>query len=85
MVGISMDLGTTLLSVRFPLPILLRITALTDLLSRLGQVWWVNETRATAEHLAYVNDAGRAVLRVDNTTNLPPDMPNRDTVRQFPD
>ncbi|KAI0336817.1 hypothetical protein GY45DRAFT_1237765 [Cubamyces sp. BRFM 1775] len=47
----------------------------------LSQVWWVNETRATAEHLAYVNDAGRAVLRVDNTTNLPPDMPNRDTIR----
>ncbi|KAI0635303.1 concanavalin A-like lectin/glucanase domain-containing protein [Trametes polyzona] len=47
----------------------------------LSQVWWVNETRATAEHLAYVNDAGRAIIRVDNTTTLPPDMPNRDTIR----
>ncbi|OSD08169.1 glycoside hydrolase family 16 protein [Trametes coccinea BRFM310] len=47
----------------------------------LSQVWWVNETRATSEHLAYVNDAGRAILRVDNTTNLPPNMPNRDTIR----
>ncbi|EIW55456.1 uncharacterized protein TRAVEDRAFT_59797 [Trametes versicolor FP-101664 SS1] len=47
----------------------------------LSQVWWVNETRATSEHLAYVNDAGRAIIRVDNTTNLPPDMPNRDTIR----
>ncbi|KAI0827077.1 concanavalin A-like lectin/glucanase domain-containing protein [Trametes gibbosa] len=47
----------------------------------LSQVWWVNETRATAENLAYVNDAGRAIIRVDNTTNLPPNMPNRDTIR----
>ncbi|KAI0372082.1 hypothetical protein BV20DRAFT_1120294 [Pilatotrama ljubarskyi] len=47
----------------------------------LSNVWWVNETRAAAEHLAYVNDAGRAIIRVDNTTNLPPDMPNRDTIR----
>ncbi|KAH9852517.1 concanavalin A-like lectin/glucanase domain-containing protein [Lenzites betulinus] len=47
----------------------------------LSQVWWVNETRATSENLAYVNDAGRAIIRVDNTTNLPPNMPNRDTIR----
>ncbi|KAI0674444.1 concanavalin A-like lectin/glucanase domain-containing protein [Trametes maxima] len=47
----------------------------------LSQVWWVNDTRAAAENLAYVNDAGRAILRVDNTTNLPANMPNRDTIR----
>ncbi|TFK89914.1 glycoside hydrolase family 16 protein [Polyporus arcularius HHB13444] len=47
----------------------------------LSQVWWLNETQATAEHLAYVNDAGRAVIRVDNTTNLPDGVKNRDTVR----
>ncbi len=45
-----------------------------------GQVWWLNETQATAEHLAYVNDAGRAVIRVDNTTTLPDGAKNRDTV-----
>ncbi|KAI0777301.1 concanavalin A-like lectin/glucanase domain-containing protein [Trametes elegans] len=47
----------------------------------LSQVWWVNDTRAASENLAYVNDAGRAIIRVDNTTNLPADKPNRDTVR----
>ena len=39
----------------------------------------MNQTEATAEHLAYVNDAGKAILRVDNTTNVP-DGQNRNTV-----
>ncbi|RPD65657.1 hypothetical protein L226DRAFT_567136 [Lentinus tigrinus ALCF2SS1-7] len=46
----------------------------------LSNVWWLNQTEATAEHLAYVNDAGRAILRVDNTTNVPEGQ-NRNTVR----
>lgn len=45
-------------------------------------MWWLNQTEATAEHLAYVNDAGRAVIRVDNTTNVPASQdPRRNTVR----
>lgn len=47
-----------------------------------GDVWWLNQTEATAEHLAYVNDAGHAIIRVDNTTNV---LPNdkRNTVSAF--
>ncbi|KAI0342297.1 hypothetical protein BDW22DRAFT_1330594 [Trametopsis cervina] len=37
----------------------------------LGDVWWLNETEATAEKLAYVNNAGHAIIKVDNTTNVP--------------
>ncbi|TBU23644.1 concanavalin A-like lectin/glucanase domain-containing protein [Dichomitus squalens] len=46
----------------------------------LSAVWWLNETEATAEHLAYVNDAGRAIIRVDNTTNVPQGQ-DRNTIR----
>ncbi|KAI0089537.1 concanavalin A-like lectin/glucanase domain-containing protein [Irpex rosettiformis] len=46
----------------------------------LGDVWWLNQTEATAEHLAYVNDAGHAIIRVDNTTNVPLNE-KRNTVR----
>ena len=47
-----------------------------------GDVWWLNQTEATAEHLAYVNDAGKAIIRVDNTTNVPASQdPRRNTVR----
>jgi len=37
----------------------------------LGDVWWLNETAATDQHLAYINDAGRAVMKVDNTSVVP--------------
>ncbi|KAI1798075.1 concanavalin A-like lectin/glucanase domain-containing protein [Ganoderma leucocontextum] len=48
----------------------------------LSDVWWLNQTEATAEHLAYVNDAGRAIIRVDNTTNVPASQdPRRNTIR----
>lgn len=32
---------------------------------------YLNETAAAAERLIYVNDAGHAILKVDNTTNDP--------------
>ncbi|PCH43197.1 glycoside hydrolase family 16 protein [Wolfiporia cocos MD-104 SS10] len=45
-----------------------------------GDVNWVTEANATAEHLAYVNGAGHAIIKVDNSTDVPyPDK--RDTVR----
>ncbi|KAI0765380.1 concanavalin A-like lectin/glucanase domain-containing protein [Fomes fomentarius] len=46
----------------------------------LSKVWWLNETEATSEQLAYVNDAGKAIIRVDNTTTVA-DGQNRNTVR----
>ena len=36
-----------------------------------GAAWWVDSANATTDHLAYVNDAGQAIIRVDNTTTLP--------------
>ncbi|KAH9942419.1 concanavalin A-like lectin/glucanase domain-containing protein [Epithele typhae] len=46
----------------------------------LSSVWWLNQSEATAENLAYVNGAGQAIIRVDNTTNLPAGE-DRNTVR----
>ena len=37
----------------------------------LGDVIWVDQANATQSHLAYVNDAGHAIIKVDNTTNVP--------------
>ena len=31
----------------------------------------MDEANATADHLAYVNDAGQAIIRVDNTSDFP--------------
>jgi hypothetical protein len=41
-----------------------------------GNVWWLNETAATEERLAYVNNAGNAIIKVDNITNVPPNNVN---------
>lgn len=43
-------------------------------------MWWLNQSDATAQHLAYVNEAGNAIIKVDNTTYLQPGQ-NRNTVR----
>ena len=40
---------------------------------------WVTEAQAVAEKLAYVNDAGNAIVKVDNTTYIPKGQ-KRDTV-----
>ncbi|TFL00746.1 glycoside hydrolase family 16 protein [Pterulicium gracile] len=36
-----------------------------------GDVWWLNRDDAYSQRLAYINDAGNAVLKVDNTGNVP--------------
>ncbi len=36
-----------------------------------GDVIWVDRTNATANRLAYVNSAGHAIIKVDNTTTVP--------------
>ncbi|KAI0772345.1 concanavalin A-like lectin/glucanase domain-containing protein [Trametes elegans] len=36
-----------------------------------GDVVWVDQANATQSKLAYVNDAGHAIIKVDNTTNVP--------------
>ncbi|TFY52898.1 hypothetical protein EVJ58_g9752 [Rhodofomes roseus] len=50
-----------------------------DLLQN-GDVNWVTEAQATAEQLAYVNAAGNAIIKVDNTTYVQANQ-KRDTVR----
>ncbi|KAI0659282.1 concanavalin A-like lectin/glucanase domain-containing protein, partial [Cubamyces menziesii] len=49
----------------------------------LSNVWWVDQPTATTDQLAYINPAGNAILRVDNTTNVPDQGANtrRNTVR----
>ena len=37
----------------------------------LGDVIFVDQANATADKLAYVNSAGRAIIKVDNTTFVP--------------
>ncbi|TFY63493.1 hypothetical protein EVG20_g6292 [Dentipellis fragilis] len=37
----------------------------------LGDVWWQDRNTATQQRLAYINDNGRAVMRVDNSSNVP--------------
>lgn len=44
-----------------------------------GDVNWVTEAQAVAEKLAYVNDAGHAIIKVDNTTYVQKEQ-KRDTV-----
>lgn len=36
-----------------------------------GDAIWVNQSLATSDHLAYVDSNGKAILKVDNTTNVP--------------
>lgn len=36
-----------------------------------GDVWWLDAQDATSQNLAYINDAGNAILKVDNTSNVP--------------
>ena len=52
----------------------------------IGDVNYLDQANATASKLAYVNDAGKAIIRVDNTTTLPKVDPKilnvtRNTVR----
>ncbi|KAH8097026.1 concanavalin A-like lectin/glucanase domain-containing protein [Cristinia sonorae] len=46
----------------------------------LGDVWWLNKTDAMSQRLAYINDAGRAIMKVDNTSVVPLNE-KRNTVR----
>ncbi|EIN05171.1 hypothetical protein PUNSTDRAFT_75123 [Punctularia strigosozonata HHB-11173 SS5] len=36
-----------------------------------GDIWWLDAANATQQHLAFVNEAGNAIMKVDNTTNVP--------------
>ena len=36
-----------------------------------GDVNYVSQANATADQLAYVNTAGNAIIKVDNTTSVP--------------
>lgn len=37
----------------------------------LGDVWWLDASDAFAQGLAYVNSNGNAIIKVDNTSNVP--------------
>ncbi|KAF7974858.1 hypothetical protein HWV62_11101 [Athelia sp. TMB] len=45
-----------------------------------GDVWWLNETQATSQGLAYINSANNAIIKVDNTSNVAFNQ-KRNTVR----
>lgn len=47
-----------------------------------GNVTYQDRANATSKRLAYVNDAGHAIIKVDNTTTLARDaeVVNRDSV-----
>ena len=45
-----------------------------------GDVWWLDREDATSQGLAYVNNAGNAIIKVDNTSNVPFNE-KRNTVR----
>lgn len=36
-----------------------------------GDVWWLDRTSAFQQNLAYINENNRAVLKVDNVSNVP--------------
>ena len=44
--------------------------AISSSIWSIGDVTWVDRTNATNKQLAYVNSAGHAILKVDNTTNV---------------
>ncbi|KAL0059167.1 hypothetical protein AAF712_014139 [Marasmius tenuissimus] len=46
----------------------------------LGDVWWLGREDSFSQNLAYINQAGNAILRVDNTSNVPLNE-KRNTVR----
>jgi hypothetical protein len=43
---------------------------LTPSFQCLGYVWWVDQSEAFSQGLAYVNNVGNVILKVDNTTNV---------------
>ncbi|OCH92531.1 hypothetical protein OBBRIDRAFT_791129 [Obba rivulosa] len=45
-----------------------------------GDAIWVNQSLASTDHLAFVNDAGHAIIKVDNTSFVPYND-KRDSVR----
>ncbi|TDL24661.1 hypothetical protein BD410DRAFT_786198 [Rickenella mellea] len=45
-----------------------------------GDIWWLNSSQAYSQQLAYVTTAGNAVIKVDNTSNVPFNE-KRNTVR----
>ncbi len=36
-----------------------------------GDVWWLDASDAFSQQLAYVNSAGNAIMKVDNTSVVP--------------
>ena len=56
---------------------------LKRLMGYVGDVNWVTQANATQSKLAYVDDSGHAIIKVDNTTFVPYNY-KRDTVRAPP-
>jgi hypothetical protein len=48
----------------------------------IGDVWWLDEADAMSQHLAYINNANNAIIKVDNTSNVALNE-KRNTVRSF--
>ena len=43
----------------------------TDPLSLKGDVWWLDRTSAFEQNLVYINEDNRAIIKVDNVSNVP--------------
>jgi len=74
--GISLGLGTI-----WPL-VCVQDSVYIDADICIGDVWWLNEADATSQHLAYINSANNAIIKVDNTSDVPFNQ-KRNTVRAF--
>lgn len=48
-----------------------------------GDVIWVTRANATADDLAFVNAAGNAIIKVDNTTNVPYNIKRNSVTNYF--
>lgn len=46
----------------------------------LGDVWWLNRSSAVAQNLAYTDARGHAIMKVDNSSNVPSNQ-KRNSVR----
>jgi len=76
--GLTMGMLTTLLGVSAPS----RSKTSTRILNKLaGNVTFLDQPNAVQKGLTYINGAGNAVVKVDNTTNIEPaPLIHRDSV-----
>ena len=66
----------------YALPIFRAFRSFFDDIVWIGNVTYLNKPDAVASQLTYVNGAGHAIIKVDNTTNIvPAPLVHRNSVR----